>query len=474
MTHTRPNPAQAGPSAYPPSGETGADDPDPDRARAPDGPDGRSGPRGGPRAGERIEGRFGLFSATARPGPTEGAEAAARAAAGGGAAGNARDAGAAGFRPDPLAAAFLQLIAHDMCLALSPETPGAAPAGNRRRGWIDLDSIYGDGRDSRGRPVGAAALRDPHSPRMMRLAGGRGDAPEGLPWINGPEDPCPLAARPCGFALAPAGDMRPPRPLLADPRNGGDPLLEKLVLAALRLHNRAALALADEGVPESDPTIGFLRAREELRLLVQWLALNAALPALAGDDALEDATDAGAPLFSRLAEREAGGIPPLPLELVAALLPLVALHRGPDGAAGADPDRLAALVALGGRAGLPSGQCVHRMAASALKLRMAPMTATEIADGPGAAALSGPLSEDTPLALYLLREAEERGDGETLGPLGAALLAETLVGLVSRDPMSYWRRPGDTGGRWRPEDGVLRRNGRPIVTLEDFIAAAED
>lgn len=410
---------------------------------------------------DRIEGRFARLAAAAAPTPETGAEAAALAVAD----------GAPGFRPDPAAAAFAQFLAHDVCHALDmrPAGAGDVPAGNRRRGWIDLDSLYGAMRDADGRPVGAEALRDPHAPRLMRLAGGRGDGPEGLPWINGPEDPCPVAAQVDAFAPRPHVTPRPPRPLLADPRNGGDALLERFVLAALRLHNQAALALAEEGVPETDPAVGFLRAREEVRLLVQWLAVNALLPALCGDETLDETVDGGAALFTRVAEREAGGVPPLPIEVVGALLPLIALHRAKDGP---DGPRLAALTALGVRLGLPSGQALHRTVAAAHKLRMAPMTATEIADGPGAAALSGPLSEETPLALYLMREAEERGDGETLGPLGATLLAETLVGLVSRDPMSFWRRPGDHGGRWRPVDGVLRRNGRPIVTLEDFLAAA--
>ena len=132
---------------------------------------------------------------------------------------------------------------------------------------------------------------------------------------------------------------------------------------------------------------------------------------------------------------------------------------------------LAALFALGRAHGLPSGQAAHAALAPAGGLRVAPLTSVELADGPAAAELSGPLAEHTPLALYLLREAEERGEDGALGPLGGTLLAQTLVGVISRDPMSYWRRPGERG-RWTPEDGALRLDGAPIETVEDFLAAA--
>ena len=40
---------------------------------------------------------------------------------------------------------------------------------------------------------------------------------------------------------------------------------------------------------------------------------------------------------------------------------------------------------------------------------------------------------ETPLWFYILKEAEIRGRGETLGPVGGRIVAEVLVGLLQRD-----------------------------------------
>jgi Animal haem peroxidase len=53
----------------------------------------------------------------------------------------------------------------------------------------------------------------------------------------------------------------------------------------------------------------------------------------------------------------------------------------------------------------------------------------------------------TPLWYYLLKEAEVLADGRRLGPTGAGIVAEVLVGLLAADPSSYLRaQPG-----WTPE-----------------------
>ena len=411
---------------------------------------------------DRVEGLFGRIApaaATARDAAeAEGAaDAADRAAALIGAA-------EPGYRPDALAAAFLHLLQNDLCRAVRTTAPVADTGlhlGNLMRGSVDLGCVYGRDRDARDRAVGDPALRDPKRSQRMLLDAAAGADRLALP----PEPDCLFAAAPL---RAPSGEGAVP--LLADARNMGDPLLERLVRAALRLHNQAAEELAEEGVPETDPMTPFLRAREEVRLLVHWLAVNAMAPTLAGAAAVERAVQDGAPLFSRLAERSSGGVPPLPLEAMISLIPMIVLHRGGDGP---DAERLSGLMALEREFALPGGQAVHAAVAATAKLRTAPLTATEIADGPAAAALAGGLDERTPLILYLLREAEERGaDEEQLGPLGQALLAQVVVGLMIKDPMSYWRRPGDHG-RWRPEDGVLRVRGRPVETLELFLDAAE-
>jgi hypothetical protein len=54
--------------------------------------------------------------------------------------------------------------------------------------------------------------------------------------------------------------------------------------------------------------------------------------------------------------------------------------------------------------------------------------------------------KSTPLWYYVLKEAEVKADGLTLGPLGGRIVAEVLIGLIQSDPSSYLvREPG-----WKP------------------------
>ncbi len=94
--------------------------------------------------------------------------------------------------------------------------------------------------------------------------------------------------------------------------------------------------------------------------------------------------------------------------------------------------------------GLPSGQDV----ASAMRITK-PLTPEEIAQGSdGAVAKKHGLHLQTPLWYYILKEAQVRGGGERLGPVGATLLAEVFIGLVHGDHQSYlWLR----GPSWKPD-----------------------
>jgi hypothetical protein len=53
---------------------------------------------------------------------------------------------------------------------------------------------------------------------------------------------------------------------------------------------------------------------------------------------------------------------------------------------------------------------------------------------------------ETPLWLYILREADVVGDGDRLGPIGGRIVGEVLVGIVDSDPESF-RSVDPT---WRP------------------------
>lgn len=94
--------------------------------------------------------------------------------------------------------------------------------------------------------------------------------------------------------------------------------------------------------------------------------------------------------------------------------------------------------------GLPSGQDV----AKAMRIKN-PLTAAEIASGPdGAVAKKHGMHEHTPLWYYILKEAQVRGNGERLGPVGSTIVSEVFVGLVHGDHQSYlWQRGKD----WKPD-----------------------
>lgn len=85
--------------------------------------------------------------------------------------------------------------------------------------------------------------------------------------------------------------------------------------------------------------------------------------------------------------------------------------------------------------GLPTGEAVAR----ALAIR--PLTRGELLRGAPAgvrSALTSPeLSGRTPLWYYVLKEAEVLTAGNSLGPVGSRVVAETIIGLVRHDPQSF-------------------------------------
>lgn len=91
---------------------------------------------------------------------------------------------------------------------------------------------------------------------------------------------------------------------------------------------------------------------------------------------------------------------------------------------------------------LPSGQDVARA------MGIERLSASEITSGTDGAALKeAKLHKATPLWYYILKEAEQRAGGRHLGPAGATIVAETLLGLVHGDQQSYLYRRTD----WKPE-----------------------
>ena len=78
------------------------------------------------------------------------------------------------------------------------------------------------------------------------------------------------------------------------------------------------------------------------------------------------------------------------------------------------------------------------------------------------------LSGKTPLWYYLLREAEVDNGGLRLGPAGATIVAEVLVGLLAADPSSYLR----VAPAWKPELPSIEPGTFTMVDILRFAGVA--
>ena len=106
---------------------------------------------------------------------------------------------------------------------------------------------------------------------------------------------------------------------------------------------------------------------------------------------------------------------------------------------------------------LPSGQRVARA------MEITPLSATDLAD-------LKPLGFDTrtPLWFYILKEAELKRDGKTLGPVGGRIVAEVFLGVLHGDSMSYLRQDPD----WTPTLPGAQANDFKMADLLRFAGVA--
>jgi hypothetical protein len=113
--------------------------------------------------------------------------------------------------------------------------------------------------------------------------------------------------------------------------------------------------------------------------------------------------------------------------------------------------------------GLPSGQDI------AVAMRISdPLTPEEIASGPdGRVAKQHGLHVDTPLWFYILKEAQQRGGGDRLGPVGARIMTEVFVGLLEGDGESYLGQQPD----WTP---TLPSKHSGTFTMTDLLQFVGD
>jgi hypothetical protein len=102
--------------------------------------------------------------------------------------------------------------------------------------------------------------------------------------------------------------------------------------------------------------------------------------------------------------------------------------------------------------GLPSGEAVAR----AIGARALTRQDLELADW----------QDETPLWLYILREAAARGGGDHLGEVGGRIVAEVIVGIIRTDPESYLINDPS----WRP---TLPSHQPGSFMIRDLLIAAQ-
>jgi Animal haem peroxidase len=378
---------------------------------------------------------------------------------------------------------FGQFVAHDITAdrSLLLQHAEADQIANFRTPRANLECLYGDG------PVGSPFLYDRADPAKLLIGTNDQGAPGDLP------------RNAQGIAL------------VGDPRNDVHLFVSQLHLAMLKIHNLLVDRLREDGQPEAEL---FDAARRAATWHYQWIIVNDFLPTVVGPELMNELLSEGPrwyrpegptwiPLeFADAAYRyghsqirrsyrlQAGG-PELPLfpDLLG-FQPVPASRR-------VDWTQLFAFP--GHPAPQPSKKIDGRLARSLIELPMAITGEVEVqafhslavrdlqrgqAYGlPSGEALSGalgiqPLSPDdiglgaldwageTPLWYYLLKEAEVRGGGERLGPLGGRIVAEVLLGIIDRDPESYRAVQPD----WRP---TLPAAQPGSFDMADLLTAAE-
>ena len=352
---------------------------------------------------------------------------------------------------------FGQYLAHDLTADRSPLRAHADidALRNIRSPRANLEALYGGG------PVGSPYLYDLADPAKLLLG------------IDGRD----LPRNQQGIAL------------IGDPRNDVHAFMTGLQVAFIHAHNRLVDRLRADGVPELEL---FEDARRALTWHFQWVILNDFLPSLVGpamattvmrNDArfyrptsvafipVEFADAAfryghsqikGDYQLRRGGQRfpvfpDLAGFRPLTPERVIdwALLFDVPGHPPAQRAKPIDGQLPISLIRLpesitgtvevsayrslasrdlqrGMGTGLPSGEAV------AQAIGAQPLTRQELA--------LGDWPDETPLWLYILREAAVRGGGDRLGEVGGRIVAEVIVGIIRRDPESYLA----TDPSWRP------------------------
>jgi hypothetical protein len=355
---------------------------------------------------------------------------------------------------------FGQFIGHDITADRSRLMPHVDPAGlrNARSEFLNLECLYGDG------PIG-------HSFLFQR------------------QDPAKLLTDPNGHDVQRNAEGTA---IIGDPRNDSHVIISQMHLAFVRAHNAFVDRVRADGAPEDDV---FEFAARELCWHYQTVVLREFLPRLIGEGLVDELIRDGRrhycpsdepfiPLeFADAAYRyghsqirhayalnrdaepatmfpDLIGFRPIPPDqrvdwsclfdadgspaamrskkidgrLVGALIALPTALTGTTQVA--EFHSLAVRDLTRGRAvGLPSGEAI------ATHLGEVPLTADEVG------AVKAGWKGETPLWYYILREADVRHEGNRLGPVGARIVGEVLVGLIELDPNSVLHAPTDWHAR---------------------------
>lgn len=347
------------------------------------------------------------------------------------------------------------------------------------------------------------ALRNARVPRI-NLEGMYGVGPIGAPFLYVKDDPAKLLLSADGLDLP---RNREGIALVGDPRNDVQLFTSQLTVAFIHMHNRLVDRLRADGVAEDEL---YVEARRAATWHYQHIVVCEFLPGLIGAELTAelladgprfyrvDAADPYLPFeFADAAYRYGHsqiratymvnkGFGPVPLfpDLMGfgpvgperavdwGLLlaqrakridlrlpgPLIALPTEVSGSApGTDYASLATRDLQRGQAvGLASGEAVAR------RLGVTPLTPEQVALREHGWTL------ETPLWLYILREADVLHDGQRLGPVGGRLVGEVLVGIIAADPESFLTVHPD----WRPT--LPSRAGAGAFTLADVLEPPDD
>jgi Animal haem peroxidase len=371
----------------------------------------------------------------------------------GGPGGICDDASAEGPTDGEMAAGwpfFGQFIAHDITADRSPLGHRADPEQikNFRTPRANLEGVYAAG------PTGSPYLFQKDDPAKLLLGEGGHDVPRNHEGIA----------------------------LVGDQRNDTHLFMNQMQVGFIKTHNRIVDRLREDGVDDAEV---FEDARRATTWHYQWVILREFLPLLVGPALVGELLDGGATVFrpgddpfipfefadaayryghSQIRDRyrvnrDFGPVPVFPDligfggvpvdhavdwtlqfdvpgsepaqrakkidgRLTSSLISLPRQISGED--AGSAYASLANRDLQRGQAiGLPSGEAVAR------ELGVEPVAREQIGlEGVG-------WEQETPLWLYVLKEAEVLENGNRLGPVGGRIVGEVLVGIIDADPESF-------------------------------------